>query len=111
MPSIDLISAEAEFAQGHFPKSHAQNVPMRKSLWFKANAQKMSLRGHENARKMRACPLGDRDTSAHFSLYANVPALRRRIPPSLALRQRDYERSSQCSKPSHPERLKPGNWT
>ena len=31
-PPIYLFAAEAEFAQGHFSKSHAQNVPARKSL-------------------------------------------------------------------------------
>jgi hypothetical protein len=65
-PPIYLFAAEAEFAQGHFPKSHAQNVPVRKSLRYMANAQKYPCGDTE----MRACPWG---TGTRVRIFLQCP--------------------------------------
>jgi hypothetical protein len=82
MPSIDLFAAQPEIAQGHFPKSHVLDVPALKSLRHMAHAQNVPAGTKKcttyvvmSPGTCTTCPRGDRDTSAHFSLHTNVPAL------------------------------------
>ncbi len=66
----DLFAAEPEFAQGHFQKSHAQNVPVRKSLRLKANARKMSCGDMKMREKCEHVPEG---TGTRVRVFHSIP--------------------------------------